>query len=207
MRLRTLVPLIFVAALGGTACSDSDPVASAVPEAGPALPGRPTWLTIEPGFYTGESEPFQPLSDGDPVMIRLASQGGYVMFIGGRTDGLQPGFALAEAELINPDTGEVFVSDSRTVQFVSDEDGTGAVEPEAESASQFLHLLPCPNYELRVVHGLKWVLTVAIRALDGSSVGQATRTVVPTCAPGPRYENCVCECQPEYFFGKCGAPH
>jgi hypothetical protein len=194
------------AALLALGCSEPRAESSSVAEPDAAVSRAFRAISVTPGFYTAESQPLQLLADGDDVSIRLASQGGYVMFIGARVNGLEPGPGRLQAELINPETGEVFVSDSRVVQLVVSPDGSGDVEPDSRSASQFAHLLACPNYELRPVHGLDWLLVVRAGPPDGR-LGRAVRTVRPICAAGPRYENCVCECQPEYFFGKCGAPH
>lgn len=207
MANRAAPVLILSALLGGSmACSSEPADDSAAPDgATDVTPLAP--LSVDPGFYLYESAPIQLLADGDPVTIRLASQGGYVMFVGARVGGLEPGFARLAAELVNPETNEVFVSDSRTVQFVAATDGSDAVEPDARDVSQFAHLLPCPNYGFRTVHGLPWLLNVTVGEPGVTSSGSSARTVIPMCAEGPRYENCVCECQPEYFFGKCGAPH
>ena len=192
--------------LGACACSPDERDPSRATD-GSADVGPAVELTVRPGFYIAQTMPIELLEDGDPVTVRLASQGGYVMYIGARVQGLAPGKARLSAALVDPESGEPFVWDERSVELVASPDGSASVEPDARSVSQFAHLLPCPNYEFRPVHGWEWLLEVEVSDPVTGSFGASSTIVVPTCAAGPRYENCVCECQPQYYFGKCGLPH
>lgn len=130
------------------------------------------------------------------------------MYIGARITGLDPGPAGIATELVNPDTSAVFIVDSRMVELFEAPTESGAVEPDSNSSSNFSHLLPCPNYEERPVEGVDWTLNVEMSDPDAPDhLGSASVRVRPTCAPGLRYEQCVCECKPWYVFEKCGAPH
>lgn len=192
-------------ALNAYACSEPAHEESSL-DLGPD--SAPVPLMLRPGYYIGETDTIQFLFDGDELPVRLATQGGFASFVGARVDGLEPGAAEITAELVNPDTSKAFVTDTRMVELLKSPDGSGEVEPDASSTSNFSHLLVCPNYEARPVHGLEWILN--LRMNDPSAKnheGSASVRVIPTCMPGFRYEQCVCECEPFYVFEKCGAPH
>ncbi|MBK7581252.1 MAG: hypothetical protein IPI67_13690 [Myxococcales bacterium] len=186
------------------ACSESEgaSVGTARPDAS-ALPPKP--VEVQPGFFTVQGEPLRLLADGDDLPVRLASQGGYAAFAGARVAGMPPGAVHMTAELIDPTTEQILVSDTRVVKLEPTPDASEKVEPPSEDNSNFLHLVACPNYGERMVHGLEWRLVV--RVDDDEYVGAASVNVVPRCTYGSRFWQCLCECQPGYVFGKCGAPH
>ncbi len=127
--------------------------------------------------------------------------------MGARVTGLEPGPAKISAKLINPDTAEEFVVDSRVVELELAPDGSGELEANSETSANFAHLLTCPNYEPRPVEGVDWVLDIELGDPDDEThSGSATVHVVPGCEKGSRLEDCQCECAPNYTFGKCGAP-
>ncbi|GMV17567.1 MAG: hypothetical protein AMXMBFR56_57910 [Polyangiaceae bacterium] len=173
-------------------------------------PDAKVWdpVVLQPGYYTAETLPMIPVADGDPVTVRFASQGGYVIFAGARAQGLDPGPARIDSALIDPDTGVALVVDARVVELIPSADGSGAVEPDFQSSANFSHLLPCPNYGARPVTTADWTLSVKLAdpKVEARS-GSASIRVKPTCAPGSRYLNCVCSCEPNYYLGKCGAEH
>ncbi len=120
--------------------------------------------------------------------------------------GLAAGPALVDAKLIDPDTSEVVVHDWRTVPLVEAGDGSGELEPDASDPASFAHLLACPNYSTRPIEGVEWLLRLEYAAPnDETHSGNATVKVIPGCAPGPRQEQCECECSPSYTVGKCSA--
>lgn len=170
--------------------------------------GATTWgpVTVRPGYYEAETLPITLVSDGDPVMLRFAPQGGFAMFVGARVSGLDAGPAEVASELVNPDDGVALVFDARSVELIPSTDASGDVEPDPQSSVNFSHLVPCPNYSSRAVQGVEWLLNLSMadpRAEARS--GTSSVRVLPTCAPGPRYLQCVCECEPGYSFAKCGA--
>lgn len=198
--MRSVVVLI---GLAGAACSEADESSpSAEADGGPKAPVA---VELRAGYFTYEGEPLKPLEPGGVLPVRLASQGGYAAFVGARVTGLGPGPVGMAAELTDPATGALLVADARTVRLDPAADGAPGVEPSGEDAADFLHLVACPNYGKRMVHGLEWKLT--LRMDDPRWTGETAIVVVPTCAAGSRYLRCVCECEPDYFFAKCGAPH
>ncbi len=183
----------------------SDPAVSTPPPDHDSGPPAPVAVELRPGYFTFEGEPMKLLSAGAVLPVRLASQGGYAAFVGARVIGPQPGPAGMVAELIDPTTGEVLVSNARKVRLQAAPGGAEGVQPGPDDSADFLHLVACPNYGTRMVHGLPWEL--ALRMDDPRFTGEATIAVVPTCMQGSRYLRCVCECEPGYVFAKCGAPH
>lgn len=181
------------------ACREDPVYSESVPDAAPAPPEP---VVVRPGFFTVEGEPLQLLEDGDTVPVRLAAQGGYAMFVGARIADLPPAPIRLAAELIDPSTNQALVSDSRVVELLSVPDG---VEPDPQTNYNFLHLVACPNYGTRMVHGLDWTLKVSVD--DPRYTGSASVTVVPKCNPGSRYLRCLCECEEGYVYAKCGALH
>lgn len=186
----------------------SEPGASGSAELGRAADAAvvpPEPVELEAGFFTVEGEALTLLADGDQLPVRIAAQGGYAAYAGARIRGLEAESARVVAELVDPTSGEVLVSDSRTLKLVADADRPDQVEPPGEDSANFLHLLACPNYGDRMVHGLPW--TLSVRMDDPRWVGSTSVTVVPFCAPGSRFLTCVCECEPGYVFAKCGSVH
>lgn len=193
---------VCVAILGAFGCSESSDETKVDAEI--AL----SPIVLRPGFYVAEGDVIQLLEDGDEVPVRLATQGGFAMFFGARATGLTPGGVDVRSELINPDNAALFLADSRNIQTVAVPDEGGAIEPDSTSTSNFSHLLPCPNYEERAIEGVDWILRFEMSdPANPAHKGEATVTIRPKCLPGPRYEQCVCECKPLYVFEKCGAPH
>lgn len=172
--------------------------------------GATTWgpVTLRPGYYNAETLPIVMLADGDPATVRFASQGGYAMFVGARASGLDAGPALVRSELVNPEDGVALVSDARPVELIPSSDGSGDVEPDNQSSASFSHLVTCPNYSSRPLNGVEWILNVTLSdPLAAERSGTSSVRVLPTCAPGSRYLNCLCQCEPSYYLGKCGAEH
>lgn len=172
--------------------------------------GATSWdpVVLRPGYYKAETFPITLLSDGDPITVRFASQGGYAMFVGARASGLAPGTARVASELVNPEDGQALVSDARAIEVVESADGSGDIEPDFQSSSNFSHLVPCPNYGTRSVNGVEWILNLKMSDPEVEArSGSVSVRVIPTCAQGSRYLKCLCECEPNYYFAKCGAQH
>jgi hypothetical protein len=193
------LPVAVMLLLSLTACGENPVKAASEPDAAP-LP--PQAVVLLPGFFTYEGEPLQLLEDGDPVPVRLAAQGGYAMFAGARILDLEPSPVRMGAALIDPTTDETLVSDTRTIETLAVPAG---IEPDPQSNANFLHLVACPNYGTRMVHGLDWTLKIWMD--DPRYEGSVTVRVVPKCNPGSRFLKCLCECEPGYYFAKCGAAH
>ncbi len=165
-------------------------------------------VLLRPGYYVAETLPIVLVSDGDSVAVRFAAQGGYAMFVGARVSGLDLGPARIASELVNPEDGKALVADARLVELVATTDGSGEVEPDFQSSANFSHLVPCPNYGDRPVHGVEWLLNLKMSdpKIDERSASVSVK-VIPTCAQGSRYLKCLCECEPGYVYAKCGAQH
>jgi hypothetical protein len=190
----------FALCAGALGCSQPPDTSSG---ADPAL----SPVVCHPGFTVAEQTPIVPLFDGDPIVVRYAPQGGQVMWIAARVSGLEPGPAQLSAKLVDPDTGEDFVTDSRIIELRELDDGSGELEPDLGSSANFSHLVACPNYGPRPVEGVEWLLSVEVSdPKHPGHAGSASVRVIPGCAEGPRKPNCQCECSPDYTFGKCGAP-
>lgn len=202
--MRPTAQLWVVLLLSLTGCSsDSEPSATEDDDGGVITP-----LTVHAGYYLNEQEPLALLADGAPIVLVLAAQGGQVMYVGARVEGLAPGVARLSAQLSDPATGALAASDSRLVEFRLTADNPAEVEPDVRSRSQFAHLWACPNLEPRPIAGVPWKLEVSVASPDGASAGKSELVVTPTCSYGADslIELCKCECDANYVFGKCGAP-
>lgn len=206
--MRRLALLAIAVSVGLPGCTERaaerDPGSNG--DAGGATPWDP--VVLRPGYYKAETFPIVLLSDGDAAMVRFASQGGYAMFVGARASGLEPGTARVASELVNPEDGQALVSDARAIEVLESADGSGEIEPDFQSSANFSHLVPCPNYGTRPVNGVEWILKLKMSdpEVDARS-GSVSVRVTPTCAQGSRYLKCLCECEPNYYFAKCGAQH
>lgn len=157
--------------------------------------GATSWdpVLLRPGYYQAETFPSTLVSDGEPITVRFASQGGYAMFVGARASGLEPGTARVASELVDPEDGRALVFDGRMIEVVESADGSGDVEPDFQSSSNFSHLVPCPNYGTRPVHGVEWILGLKMGdSKVDARTGSVSVKVIPSCAEDSRYLNCLC---------------
>lgn len=163
-------------------------------------------LLVQPGTYRGGDGEFQPLLDGGEAPLSLAPQGGQVLYVGARVEGLVGDEAELSAQLYDPESGLVLGGDARTATFLPVPGASGVSEPDPHGRGHVLHLVLCPNWGPRAAVGEHWRLDLRVEQPGGA--GFAKIDIVPVCAPGADQLRalCECECAANYAVGACGAP-
>ncbi len=142
-------------------------------------------------------------AENQPVELTFPIQGGHVLFVGARIFNLGAcGDSLA-ASLKNPLTGEILATEKRSVDFVHG--GADGGTPDLSDTSNVANVPACPDASARDVVETDWVLEVSVTDKQ-QRTATASRHVRPACHqtdPDARAQ-CVCECQANYVFGRCG---
>lgn len=152
-----------------------------------------------------EGLPLVLLNEGDALPLSAALQGGHVMYVAAQVSGLHSNIAEIEATLRFPDNGAILNREARTVAMRELADEPGWWQPDIRSRSQVAHIPACPNYDDRSLRDEEWLLDIkVIRTEDGESASTTLR-VTPTCefTDSTLQARCECECEPDYFLGKC----
>ncbi|MEZ4224315.1 MAG: hypothetical protein R3B13_25425 [Polyangiaceae bacterium] len=198
--------LLLILPLSLAACSGEDSSPGSGGGAGGSVP-----LVIHPANFIEEQQPMKELTDGDPINLVAALQGGYVIYVGAQVENFRSTQADIRARLIDPTTEAVRREDSRTIVMKPIADMPGWKQPDLRSRSQVAHLVVCPNEEAKNVFGELFRLELTVtEGVDGSfkdapRTGSATLTVTPTCAdtdPALK-QDCSCQCEANYTAGKC----
>ncbi len=175
------------------------------PEPEPDKPLPPLELTLTAGNLTGEGGPMKWLVDGDTVRLFNAPQGGHVLHIGARIEGLRTKHAEIRAQLRHPDTKAIDAEEARTINVV--EVSPGVFESTPGSVSDVAHIPVCPDYGNRDIVDQEWLLEVSVKEVPGGTgTGKTGVKVTPVCshADATIQALCLCECAADYVLGKCG---
>jgi hypothetical protein len=142
-----------------------------------------------------------PVTSGARLPLTAVAGGGWTLFAGVRARNLSQTVSLS-AQLLDWQTGQKLMSDTRTVSLHVAADGWG--ETGASDLSQFATLTACPNFSAHDLDGQPVQLMVTVS--DSSQppvVGTQLATIYPTCPAGDA--RCHCECEANFTFGKCTA--
>lgn len=184
--------LVFLAILG---CSPEEP----------AAPLPPLELTVTAGSIPADKEPIVWLVEKDDVRLVNAPQGGHVLHIAARMEGLRTKRAEIRAQLRHPDTRAIEAEEARTINVV--ESSPGVFESKPDSLSDVAHIPVCPNYGGRDILDQEWLLEVTASEIPGrAGTGKTELRVTPRCThTDPKTQAlCQCECAANYVLGKCG---
>jgi hypothetical protein len=147
-----------------------------------------------------------PPSDGSPLQLWNASQGGHVALIGAQIEGVGGDTIELRARLSDPETGFLVAEEARTV-VVRPVPGSDALkQTDIRARSQMTHVPLCPDYDTRPIVDQPYDLEVIVTELyvTPPRKGSARVRVTPTCGDLTETpEVCRCECAASYTLGKC----
>ena len=162
-------------------------------------------FVVLPASLKAPDAPLNLLSDGDPLVVALAPQGGYFSFVTAR---FGP-FDADEVELIvrvkEPGTGRVVREDLRQGPVVKVPGSPGLVEADPAYRGAVAHLAMCPIQDEPMV-GKAWDLEVTVTPNNAAHVtGTGSVRVTPSCMPtdGGTKSICECTCAPGWEPGAC----
>jgi hypothetical protein len=168
---------------------------------------EPVALTLYPGDFVAEDAPLSMLSEGDPVALVAAPQGGHVIHVAPKVRGMTRNIANLRVRVRDPGTNLIQVEEARDVVWKPVPGEPDLMQPDLASVTQVSHVPACPDYDARSIVDTPWNLELIVKEVDGPGTGSVTIGVVPSCLqtdPGDQ-QQCVCECEAGYVLGKCGA--
>ena len=224
MLLRSLAILVCAAALGCAGSTEASKGASSHPPddaEGEAIPkdggvdrgdaaeteeGTSAKLEIFAAQFTEETMPMRMLAAGDPVDLWNAPQGGHVVLLGAKVKNLSSDTATLKVRFRQPDGGVIVAEEGRTVKMVPVPDEPGLMQPDIRSRSQVSNVPLCPSYGPIGIVDRTFDIEVSLTALytDPVQTGTTTLRVVARCSTPDDEAFCRCECEPDYYLGKCG---
>ncbi len=164
-------------------------------------------LEIFPAQFTEEQMPMRMLAAGDPVDLWNAPQGGHVVLLGAKVKNLLSDTVMLKVRFRQPDGTRIIVAEEgRTVKMVPVPDEPGMMQPDIRSRSQVSNVPLCPSYGTFGIVDRPFDVEVSITALytDPVQTGTTTLSVVARCSTPDDEAFCRCECESNYFLGKCG---
>jgi len=193
--------IAFGLALLALACSESD----GGPKDKDSGPPDPVTLEVFPADFVAENTPLKMLSDGDPIQLIAAPQGGHVIHVAAKVRGMTRDIANLRARIRYPDTNLIQTEEARDVVWKPVPGEPDLMQPDPSSITQVSHIPACPDYETSDIVDQLWKLEVVVTEVDGPGVGSTTIGVVPKCLQtDPADETqCRCECEALYVLGKC----
>lgn len=200
--MRRLLLLGF--ALLGLGCPDgSDPEPPPVP---PPADAGVAELTVFPAQFLREDEPLRMLTEGGPLQLWNATQGGHVALVGVQVEGVEGDTIELRSRIVDPVSGTLVAEEARTVLVKPVPGDPARKQTDIRTRSQVTHIPLCPNYETVPVNDRDYTLEVRVTELyvTPPRKGSAKLTVRPACgelAEDPAL--CRCECEAGYTLGKC----
>ncbi len=160
--------------------------------------------TVFPADFVAEDTPMTMLADGDGVQLFAAPQGGHVLHIAAKVQGMAGQIANIRARIRDSDTDEIVTQEARDVVWKPVPGEPESKQPDIRSISQVTHVPACPNYGALDIVDRAWTLELVITGVDVPGSGESTLSVVPKCLEsGGDHAFCQCECQAGYVLGKC----
>jgi hypothetical protein len=158
------------------------------PGAGPACqaPGGGAALQL---VYVDEYGELHDLADGARVPLIFAPQGGLIMLVGARVEGLGDCHVQMTGALRDPCNNRVVGLEQRPITLV-DRDGWGEPRDPGELSSLPNVAVCPPQAASQDVDGHTFQVEILVTTDDGQPIGEATALVVPTCSD----DGCRCEC-------------
>jgi len=201
VRFPGLRALSYLATLALIACGGGD----ADPGTHDSGPVGPVTLEVFPGDFVSEDTPLVMLSEGDPVKLVAAPQGGHVIHVGAQVRGLSSDIVNLRGRIRDPATDAIVTEEARDVVMKPVPGAPDLMQPDLRSVSQVTHIPACPDYEDFDLVDQPFTLEVVITEIEGPGVGSARLGVRPSCEQSDATEKaqCQCECQASYVLGKC----
>lgn len=165
----------------------------------PAAPACSDELELRLGEFVAEGEPLNLLTEGDPLHLWNAPQGGHVVNVAAEVRGLVTSIVGLEARLLDPVTDEMVEDDVRSIVMKPIEGDDAWMSPDIRSRSQVAHIALCPDSTGQVFLDQEFILEVEILERDTECQGRgvARVPVVPRCLQEASVDRefCVCECE------------
>jgi len=188
--------------------AEASPIDGGVDSSDPAKAGDGSsgMLEIFPAQFTEERMPMRMLAAGDPVDLWNAPQGGHVVLLGAKVKNLMSDTANLKVRFRQPNGGIVVAEEGRTVKMVPVPDEPELMQPDIRSRSQVSNVPLCPSYGVSGIVDRPFDIEVSLTALytDPAQTGTTTLRVVARCSTPDDEAFCRCECEPDYYLGKCG---
>jgi hypothetical protein len=181
---------------------DENDASHDAPEDDDALRG----LVVLPAQFVTENTPLRMLSEGDPIDLWPAPQGGHVVLVAAKVRNLDGDSVILRVRARYPDTPFIVAEEARLVKMVPVPGDPGAMQPELQTRTQVAHVPLCPDYDpVDIVNRpLEFVVEVTSTAGEERQSGTVTLHLYPTCDTGSTDEPfCHCECSANYVLGKC----
>ena len=162
-------------------------------------------LAVEAVEWDAVSHDYAPLADGSDVHLAPPPQGGHVLFIGARVEGLSGNEIELTGRVRDLETDAILQEDTRTTTVQPMPDRSGFSETDPSSLRYVSNIALCPDYDAVDVAGRPCLLEVEATDRGRHATGSTRVLVTPICAqPAPEYQAfCECECQAGYTPGKC----
>ncbi|HMJ55531.1 MAG TPA: hypothetical protein VK540_25830 [Polyangiaceae bacterium] len=166
----------------------------------------PRGLVVLPAQFVAENVPLRMLSEGDPIDLWPAPQGGHVVLVAAKVRNLDGDTVLLRVRARYPDTPFIVAEEARSVKMVPVPGEPGTMQPELETRTQVAHVPLCPDYDpMDIVNRpLEFVVEVTTISGEERQSGAVALHLYPTCDPRTTNEPfCLCECSANYVLGKC----
>jgi hypothetical protein len=164
-------------------------------------------LVVKPLMYTPPDTPTVLLEAGDALELWTAPQGGHVVNVGARIQGLDTDTIELRVRVRDLELRTIVAEEGRTVITREVPGEPGWRETDRRTRSQVTHVALCPNYGSRDIVGLEYEVEVSVTELYSDfTTGSASLVLLPSClqTDSVLHDACICECTANYVLGKCG---
>src|SRR5262245_62481449 len=100
----------------------------------------PGVLVVHAAQFTAESTPMRMLAEGDSLELWAAPQGGHVVLVGAKVQGLPGDIAVLRVRVRHPETNLIVAEEARSVKMVPVPGEPDTLQPDIRSRSQVAHV-------------------------------------------------------------------
>jgi hypothetical protein len=164
-------------------------------------------LELTPIMYTPIEQPTAFLTDGSPIELVRAPQGGHVLMVGARIKHSDSDTVKMKARVRDAATGDLINERERTVVLEPVPDDPTTLENNRQTITQMVHVEMCPRPGAYDVYGRAIIVEIeAVELYSDFTEGATSVEVIPTCmATDPYFKGlCECECSADYQPAVCG---
>ena len=170
---------------------------------GAASPSQP--ITITPAAYDAVTMTLTDLAPGASLDLVFPPQGGFVLFVGGRVQGLDDGTVQMRARMIDPASQMTVAENTRVVALKRDSADAASWIPDLRSYQNVPNVTMCPSTSTTDLFDVPLTLELTATELSSGRVGTATLTSTPSCrqTDAKQLALCQCECAANWTPTKC----